>query len=115
MLRQYASEYSASHLTWSDFADDARAILEATAPALADAVVQKITAHKHAYEPEGPLIGGETAQDQRRRAWRRHFSIAAQVAAGAFSTREDQLREAAQAIAAGNYTACHTREENDNA
>lgn len=29
MLRQYDSQYSAGHLTWRDFADDARAILEA--------------------------------------------------------------------------------------
>ena len=29
MLRQYDSEYSAAHLTWRDFADSAREILEA--------------------------------------------------------------------------------------
>lgn len=31
-LRQYESEYSAAHLTWKDFADDTRAMLEAAAP-----------------------------------------------------------------------------------
>lgn len=35
MLRQYESEFSAPHLTWRDFADPAREILEAAAPAIA--------------------------------------------------------------------------------
>jgi hypothetical protein len=35
MLRQYESQYNAEHLTWRDFADDARAILDAAAPDLA--------------------------------------------------------------------------------
>lgn len=33
-LRQYGSEYEASHLTWYDFADDARELLEAALPHL---------------------------------------------------------------------------------
>jgi len=37
MFRRYESEYDASHLTWQDFADDARAGLEAAAPILAEA------------------------------------------------------------------------------
>jgi hypothetical protein len=31
-LRQYASEYDATHLSWNDFADEAREILEAALP-----------------------------------------------------------------------------------
>ncbi len=34
MLRRYESEYNADHLTWRDFADDARADLDAALPAL---------------------------------------------------------------------------------
>ena len=34
MFRQYESQYDAGHLTWRDFADDARAILEAALPSL---------------------------------------------------------------------------------
>jgi len=37
MFRRYESEYSAGHLSWRDFADDARADLEAAAPLLAEA------------------------------------------------------------------------------
>jgi hypothetical protein len=32
-LRQYESEYSASHLTWHDFADEVREVLSAGEPA----------------------------------------------------------------------------------
>jgi hypothetical protein len=35
MFRRYESEYQADHLTWRDFAGDARADLEAAAPHLA--------------------------------------------------------------------------------
>jgi len=35
MLRQYESQYDAAHLTWHDFADDARAVLGAAASSLA--------------------------------------------------------------------------------
>lgn len=37
MFRRYESEYDAGHLSWRDFADDARADLEAAAPVLAEA------------------------------------------------------------------------------
>jgi hypothetical protein len=36
MLRQYETQYDAAHLTWRDFADDARAILGDAAPPLAE-------------------------------------------------------------------------------
>lgn len=84
----------------------ARAALEAAAPVLAETIAQKITAHKYAHEPKGPLIGGKTAEEQRRRTWRRHFSIAARVAAGAFCTDEDMKRLAAEAIVRGDFIAC---------
>lgn len=32
MFRQYESQYSASHLTWRDFSDDAKAVLAAAEP-----------------------------------------------------------------------------------
>jgi hypothetical protein len=34
MLRRYDSQYSSAHLSWQDFADDAREDLEAALPAL---------------------------------------------------------------------------------
>jgi hypothetical protein len=113
MLRQYESAYSAPRPTWRDFADPAREILEAAAPVLADAVAAKITGHMESFGPPTPLTPADPVGRQHR-AWRRHFGIAARVAAGAFSTREDQLREAARAIADGKYVAC-TREEDGSA
>jgi hypothetical protein len=83
-----------------------RCALEAAAPVMAEAVAEKITAHKYAHEPKGPLIGGRSAEEQRRRTWRRHLGIAAQVAALAFSTPEDLKREAAGALNRGDYAAC---------
>jgi hypothetical protein len=49
MLRRYDSQYSAAHLTWRDFADDARADLEAAAPSLAVAwgVGRRAQARRH--------------------------------------------------------------------
>jgi hypothetical protein len=37
LLCYYGSEYDAGHLTWRDFADEAREVLEAAVPALAEA------------------------------------------------------------------------------
>lgn len=65
LMRDYASEYDASHLTWRDFEDPARAALSAIAPhvarhdqqvaaqALRDAAdtVAKVTSMCGAYEP----------------------------------------------------------------
>lgn len=84
----------------------ARDALEAAAPILAEHVAQAITAHKYAHEPKGPLIGGKSAEEQRRRTWRRHFGIAARVASLAFSTEEDVRRMAAEAIARGDFIGC---------
>jgi hypothetical protein len=86
--------------------------LEAAAPVLAEAVAQKILAHmnEHGPAPESP---GVTRHEVLRRAWRRHFGIAARIAAGAFDTREDQLRKAAEAIARGDYVACNPPEVPD--
>lgn len=110
MLRQYESQYNADHLTWRDFAGDARAVLEAAAPAMAEAVAGKITAHMESFGPRKPAGALEPVTDTGRqyRTWRRHFGIAARVAAGAFSTREDKLRAAAKALSEGNYIACNT-------
>lgn len=92
----------------------ARKVLEAAAPVLAEAVAAKITGHMDAHEPKGSLIGGKSAEDQRRRTWRRHFRIAAQVASLAFSTEEDIKREAAKALAEGRYLACDLRKDDEN-
>lgn len=79
-----------------------RAALEDAAPILAEHVAQKILAHRDAHEPkDGPT----------RRRWRRYLGIAARVASLAFSTEDDIKREAAQAIANGNFAGCFTRED----
>lgn len=79
----------------------ARAALDAAAPVLAEAVAQKILAHAERQHPRDP--------DHVPAAWHRHFAVAARVAAGAFDTREDQLRMAAEAIGRGVVEV--TREE----
>jgi hypothetical protein len=79
--------------------------LEAAGPVLAEAVAQKILAHMEAHGP-APEAPGVTRHEVLRRAWRRHFGIAARIAAGAFHTREDELRLAAQAIERGDSIAC---------
>lgn len=76
----------------------ARAALDAAAPLLAEAVAQAILAHAERQHPRDP--------EHIPTAWHRHFSIAARVAAGAFDTREDQLRMAAEAIGRGDFIAC---------
>ncbi len=83
----------------------ARAALEAAAPLLAEDIAQKILAHMEAHGP-APASPGVTLHETMRRAWRRNFGIAARVAAGAFYTREDELRLAAGAIERGDYVAC---------
>ena len=81
------------------------AALEAAAPLLAETIAQKILAHMEEHRP-GPAPPGVTLHETMRRAWHRHFGIAARVAAGAFYTREDELRLAAQAIERGDFIAC---------
>ena len=87
----------------------ARAALEAAAPLLAEACASAILAHMEAYGPaaEAP---GVTRHEVLRRAWRRHFGIAARVAAGAFYTREDELRLTAEAVERGDFIACNPPE-----
>lgn len=80
----------------------ARVALEAAAPVLADHAARRILAHMEAHGPQaGTPLGGTM-----RRAWRRHFGIAARVAALAFSTEEDIKRAAAEALSRGDFTAC---------
>ena len=78
----------------------ARAALDAAAPLLAEACASAILAHMEAHGPAAEAPG------VLRRAWRRHFGIAARAAAGAFDTREDQLRMAAEAVERGDFIAC---------
>jgi hypothetical protein len=87
----------------------ARAALDAAAPLLAEACASAILAHMEAHGPpaEAP---GVTRHEVLRRAWRRHFGIAARVAAGAFYTREDELRLTAEAVERGDFIACNPPE-----
>lgn len=80
-------------------------MLEAAAPILAEAVAQKIIAHMEAFGPCKPAGALEPVNETGRahRTWRRHFGIAARVAAGAFYTDEDMKRLAAEAIARGDF------------
>ena len=80
----------------------ARAALEAAAPILAEACAQRILAHAERQHPRDP--------DHVPTAWHRHMDIAARVAAGAFYTREDLLRLAAQAIERGDVAWCNPPE-----
>ena len=92
--------------------ESARAALEAAAPVLAEAVAQKILAHMEAHGP-APEAPGVTRHEVLRRAWLRHFSIAARVAAGAFYTADDLKRLAAEAIERGDFIACNIPEVPD--
>ena len=80
----------------------ARVALEAAAPVLAEAVARKILAHMEARGPHDAGFAGASL----RRAWRRHFQIAARVASFAFSTEDDIKRLAAEAIARGDFAVC---------
>ena len=89
----------------------ARAALEAAAPVLAEEIAQKILVHMEEHGP-APASPGVTLHETMRRAWRRHFGIAARIAAGAFYTREDELRLAAEAIGRGEFIGCASPEDN---
>ena len=89
LLRQYESECNAGHLTWRDFEHAAREVLDAAAPALGEHAAQEILAHCDRYAPlDAARLG----------MWRRHFGIAARVAADALLTADDQKRLAAGAL-----------------
>jgi hypothetical protein len=90
-------------------------VLEAAAPVLAETVAQKITEHMETFGPRRPAGALEpvTGAGRAYQTWHRHFGIAARIAAGAFDTREDQLRKAAEAIARGDYVACNPPEVPD--
>lgn len=101
------------HLNAGRPEDFARVALEAAAPILAETVAQKILAHMEGFgprRPRGPLETSLAGIGGAYRAWRRYFGIAARIAAGAFDTREDQLRKAAEAIERGDFIACNIPE-----
>jgi cytosine/adenosine deaminase-related metal-dependent hydrolase len=112
-LRQYDSQYSAGHLTWRDFADEVREILDAAAPVLAEAIAAKIAAHMEGFGPRAPVGALEPVSDQGRRyrTWRRYFGIAARIAAGAFNTEDEMKQMAAEAFNRGDFIACRLPEE----
>jgi hypothetical protein len=103
-----ATDFGQDNIVAGPSCDLARAALEAAAPILAEHVAQKITAHMESHGPHRPAGALEpvTAIGRDYRAWRRHFAIAARVAAGAFWTDEDKLRLAAEAIGRGEFIAC---------
>lgn len=106
--------YDKPVLDASEFTSFAAEILEAAAPAMAEAVAAKILAHRDKYWPairnEDP-DGAESMERVVRRAPRRHLGIAARVAAKAFYTDEDLKRLAAEALARGDYIARDLPEE----
>ncbi len=95
-----------------------RLMLEAAAPLLAEAVAEKILAHMESHGPQAaalpyvtdPGFDAAVSANLQNRTWRRHFSIAAQVASLAFSSREDQMRMAAGAVERGDFIACNPPE-----
>ena len=89
-----------------------RIVLEAAAPAMAEHAAGKITAHMENFGPRKPRGALEPVADIGRhyRAWRRHFGIAARIAARAFMTDDDMKREAAAALNRGDFIACHLDE-----
>jgi hypothetical protein len=85
----------------------ARVALDAAAPILAEAVAQKVLTHANRRPGAGKVLTGMLG------AWHRHFGIAARVAAGAFSTQEEEKRAVAEAIGRGDFVACDIPEVPD--
>jgi hypothetical protein len=83
----------------------ARVALEAAAPILAEAVAQKILAHRETIAGPADIRAHEDGA-RRARAARAHYRTAAQIAALAFFTDEDKKRLAAEALARGEFIAC---------
>lgn len=75
----------------------ANTALEAAAVPLGEYVAQAILAHRDAHGPD---------DGNRMGAWRRHFGIAARVAARAFLDDDDVRRLAAEAITRGDMVRC---------
>lgn len=105
--------YDKPVLDASEFTAFAAEILTAAAPVMAEAVAAKITAHRDRHWPaegnENPDHGAVTGPA--RRSLRRHFAIAARIAAGAFDTDEDRRRGAAEALAREDAVVCEHRED----
>jgi hypothetical protein len=76
--------------------ENAGAALDAAAPLLAEDVARKILAHMEEYWPL-PAVGNCAAI-------RRHLRMAAQIAAGAFTTEAEMKQQAAEALAAALET-----------
>lgn len=87
-LRGILEPYGDGGLPMDVYRSHARAVLEAAAPVLAGHASRAVLAHMEQQAERMPAsMAGR---------WRRHFGIAARVAAGAFTTRDDRLREAAE-------------------
>jgi hypothetical protein len=83
----------------------AQAALDSVAEDLGNHVAGLILAHmeKNGAPKRATLKGGAAV---RRLMRRQHFGTAARIAARAFLTDEDTLRQAARALASGQYLAC---------
>ena len=81
----------------------ARAVLNAAAEPLGEFVAGKIGQHRDRYMT--------AYADGRAGTWRRYFGIAANVAASAFLTEDDKRRIAARELAADDFVACLSPEE----
>jgi hypothetical protein len=79
--------------------DFACAALDAAAQLLANAVAGRIIAFADEHAPKGDHVPS---------ARRRALMTAAQVASRAFTTRDEELRAAALAIARGDFACCGT-------
>ena len=102
------------HDTWMD-SDEAlaRVALDAVAADLGEAVSAKILEHMEARGPKRLPAANDDLVNRPRNAFRRHFGIAARVAAHAFLTEGDKMRLAAEALAVGQFAACRLPEDGD--
>lgn len=90
-----------------------RRIGETVAAFAAEHCAQAVLAHMEAHAPQVTAMTGSVdrhLQEERQRAWRRHFGTAARVAAGAFMTGDDIKRAAGEALARGDFVACPSLE-----
>jgi hypothetical protein len=88
----------------------ARAVLDAVAADLGNAVAAKILAHMEASGPSVRVkLRGDAAMKRHMR--RLHFETAARIASRAFLTEEDTLRQVAEALARGDYVTCPAPED----
>jgi hypothetical protein len=97
-----ATDFGQDNIVAGSSCDLARVALGAAAPILAETVARKILAHMETCDLEAIRRGHPIP-----RGWRRDLRIAAQVAALAFNTDEDNKRLATEAIKHGEAAGCN--------